>query len=647
MNNKHKTKDERYYAMFDKALNFHAPKFDKDKELVAYYELDQEGLELMKTKPWVYSINTPFATDAVNIRVASLQANDYTGEVEPLSPDDIKMVESVNRAQKEMWKEMNMDSMIDDAILQAAVVGESYAHILYESDAKVGGTNRKRNGKMKAYFVDTSSVHIDPEALSLSTANYICISERITKGELERDYSYFNLKDLASSETPDSRGEIFLGEDQREPVDPVYTKVTIYEKTKGGLEKTILVDKKILVKTEKMKISRFPIAQLVWQKKLKSPYGTSLMAMLLPLQKVYNAIESANANANLQYSNPSFVISEESGIDPAEFAASAGAPGVVYEIASGTNINDAVAPLISQRGIDQGLVITKQELEKNMYKIAGITEQFQGALGTAGNTSSGSDRAIQRAKTVEERILTNIEEFVEDLTHIIIEYIVHGFAGETIYTRGEKKVDGKYDFEAVELPTNMEALEYTFNIELNVRTNYSKEQQKLALMEIWQQERQYGNGNEVMAVNTLDLLKVLEIPQREEIVDRYEQAVSMDSEQKAQLISEIYEIARDLGLDPELANAAVAEVIRGDLDTPALDQFMQMAQDTALQQEQDFENAERDMIQGQEAQRVAQEEAMALEEQQIMELNRGDMEFTPDTGGEEEMDMGDMEFMPN
>ena len=120
-----KTKDERYYAMFDKALNFHSPKFDKDKELVAYYELDQEGLELMKTKPWVYSINTPFATDAVNIRVASLQANDYTGEVEPLSPDDIKMVESVNRAQKEMWKEMNMDSMIDDAILQAAVVGES------------------------------------------------------------------------------------------------------------------------------------------------------------------------------------------------------------------------------------------------------------------------------------------------------------------------------------------------------------------------------------------------------------------------------------------------------------------------------------------------------------------------------------------
>lgn len=627
------TQAEKYYKLFQEALNFHSPKFDKYAELVAYYELDQEKLEIGKRKPWVYKINTPFATDAVNIRVASLQANDYTGEIEPLSPDDVEIIEKMNRAYQEMWKEMNMDSLIDDSILQSSVVGESYVHILYEGGETVGGTNRRRKGKLKPYFVDASSVHIDPEALSLGKANYVCVSERITKKELEINYDYDTSK-LGATEDPESRGEIFLGEDRREPVNPVYTKVTIYQKTKKGLEKTVLIENKILEKTELMLINEFPIAQMIWQKKLKSPYGTSLMEMLLPLQKVYNEIESANANANMQYSSPSFLISEESGIDPAAFAASAGAPGVVYEIQSGVQLSDAVQQLLTNRGIDQGLVVTKQELERSIYKIAGITEQFQGAMGTAGNTSGGTDQAIQRAKTIEERILTNIEEFVEELTKIIIEYIVHGFAGEKIYSRGEKKTDGKYDFEVTELPENMEALEYTFAIELNVRTNYSKEQQRATIMEIWQMENQYSQPNDIKAINTLDLLKVMNIPQRDEIVDRYEKAVGMDSDQRASMIVELTEIARDLGLDPELLNEAIAEIIRGDVDTPALDMLMQEAQMATSE----MEAQEQQTAQLEHGQQIAQMEEQANLEQLVQEQAMGDQEFG--VGGPEEMAEG-------
>ena len=645
------TKAEKYYKMFDDALTFHAPKFDKDRELVAYYELDQEKLEIGKRKPWIHKINTPFATDAINIRVASLQANDYTGELEPLSPDDINLVEKLNRVYQEMWKEMNMDSMIDDSILQSGVVGEAYVHILYDSKESVGGKNRKRKGKLRPYFIDTSSVHIDPEALSLAKATYVCVSERITKKELKLDYPDFNLANLESSETPESRGEIYGGEQRREPVNPVYTKVTIYEKTKKGLEKTVLVDQKILVNTELMQIEEFPIAQMIWQKKLKSPYGTSLMEMLLPLQKVYNEIESANANANMQYSNPSFVVAEDAGINPAEFAASAGAPGVVYEISNAIqDINKAVAPLIPQRGIDQGLVVTKQELERSIYKIAGITEQFLGAMGTAGNTSGGTDMSIQRSKTIEERILANIEEFVESLTKIIIEYIIHGFAGEKIYTRGQKKVDGKYDFETVELPETMEGLEYTFSIELNVRTNYSKEQQKSIMLDIWQMEAQYSQPNDIKAISTLDLLKVLNIPQRDEIVDRYEQAVTMDSEQKAELITELLSTAQELGVDPELTNAAIAEIIRGDVQTPALDEFMLQAQElmsSAEAQEQTVNNIESNQ------QVAAMEENQNLQDL-VAEQSLGDQTFAPEGGMEEEAmglptteeDVENMEFVP-
>ena len=64
------------------------------------------------------------------------------------------------------------------------------------------------------------------------------------------------------------------------------------------------------------------------------------MEMLLPIQKVVNEIESANANANMQYSAPSFVLREDSGIDPEELALSSGSPGTVYVADAGVNVNE-------------------------------------------------------------------------------------------------------------------------------------------------------------------------------------------------------------------------------------------------------------------------------------------------------------------
>lgn len=578
-------KAKRYYKMYQDALVFHQAKFDEYAESVAYYELEQDVLRSNSAKPWVYQINTPFATDAINIRVASLQANDYTGELEPLSPDDIEPVKIMNDLYHEKWRHMNMDAVVDDAILQSAVVGEAYAHVIFNSDKTYGGTKRKNKGELTTYFIDAASVHIDPKALSLKKADYVTISERITKQDVERNYPEFNLENILGGSSPLDRGEVYTGDYLSEKDKDVYTKVTLYEKTRDGIEKTVLLEQSILEDTYTLEVDYIPIAQLLWQKRLKSPYGTSLMSMLLPLQKVLNEIESANANANMQYSSPSFVISEDSGIDPQEFAASAGAPAVVYTINSGLNPREAVAPLLPDRGIDAGLVTTKQELERSIYKLAGITEQFLGSIGTSGNTSTGSDMAIQRAKTIEQRVLTNIEEFVEDLTRIIVSYLAKAHEGETVYGGGEKQNDNNWKFEEFNVPENVGELEYKFSIELNVKTNYSKELQKQQILEIWQMERQY-DMDDIKALNTLDLLKTLNIPQRREIVERYVEAASKDMDQRAQLINEIVLTASTYNIDPELTNASIVELIKGSSKTPNLDAFTQEAQRAQMESEQ-------------------------------------------------------------
>lgn len=580
-------KDASYYHnLFTEAIDLHKERFDEYAELVAYYELQQDHLSSVSLKPWVYQINTPYATDAVNLRVASLQASDYIGELEPLSPDDVEDLKNLNAAYIEQWKVMNMDKDINDAILLGAVMGEANVHIIFDNEKSYGGTNRKNIGQLKSYFLDVSSVQIDPKALNMRDSEYVCVNERITKEKVQRIYPEFNFDSAKLGDSPEDRGEIYAGNDYTtNQEDKVFNLITIYEKVDGAIEKTVLLERSILVDTEKLAIRVFPIAQFKWQKRLKSPYGTSLLQMLLPLQKVLNEIESANANANMQYSSPSYVLSEDSGIDPEDLALNAGAPASVYVVASGIAINDAVQPLIPNRGIDQGLVTTKQELERSIYKLAGVNEQFQGNLGTVGNTSGGADLAMQRSRVIEQRVITNIEEFVEDISIIIVEYLTQAFSGERLYGRGEKKADGSYDFTKFDIPENATELEYKFAIELNVKTQYSKEQQKQMLRELFEVERQYDTG-EPKTLNLLDLLRASNMPQREELVERYTNLMKMDSETKAQLVAEIIMTAEALGIDPELANQAVAEIIRGSQETPMVEQFMLMAEQTQMQQEQ-------------------------------------------------------------
>ena len=71
--------------------------------------------------------------------------------------------------------------------------------------------------------------------------------------------------------------------------------------------------------------------------------------------------------------------------------------------------------------------------------------------------------------------LSILKKFVEDLTGIIVSFIVSGFLGEKIYARGEKRSDGGYNFKEFKVPEDAKEVEYNFFIKLDVKTKYSKE----------------------------------------------------------------------------------------------------------------------------------------------------------------------------
>lgn len=198
-----------YAALFQKARYFDSTRFTEYTENLAFYEGKQSMLSKYSgAKPWVVDINSPYATDAINTRVASLMANDYIGALEPLSPDDEDLIRSLNDAYVNQWHELNMDNIINESILKCAINREAYVHFIYRPNDIKGGTNRLRKGKLEAYFLDPESVLIDPNARDFKDADYIIIIGRISPKMAKIKYGYVSENGYgkgASMYTPQDR----------------------------------------------------------------------------------------------------------------------------------------------------------------------------------------------------------------------------------------------------------------------------------------------------------------------------------------------------------------------------------------------------------------------------------------------------------
>ena len=617
-----------FITMFKQARDFDPDRFEDYRELVAFYEGKQDELSFYQhEQPWVININAPYASDAIDIRVSSLKAKDYIGELYPLSPADVDKVTLLNDLTHVFWKEMQMDDKIDECIEKCAVEREAYIHITYD-DTVFGGTNAVRTGKLKPNFIAPGAVCIDPAAENFKDADFIVITERVSKKYVKEKYKdKFNKEDeMGQVFSPNERGDDYVDNPSSSEVERSVTKLTFYEKVDGSVWKTVLVENKIVEQPEKFFIDVYPITQLRWKKRFKSPYGLSLMDKLLPLQKSVNSIESATTNSALQFASPSFAVNKSSGINAEVFAQVIGAPGVVVSVNG--NPSDVVKQLFTNT-IDKTMISVKEQNEQKIYKLAGVTAEFLGNFGTAGNTASGSNESSARAQIIENDVLSNLETFVQDNMEVIIAFLKSQvFAGEKVYTRSPKKTDGSFDFNEYQIPEtdsvdSLENIEVDYYVELDVKTPSSKEKTKLLLKELYTTERQYDN--EIKVLTLLDVIENYDIPNKQEIRERYKNLVSKDNETKASAILQFSTVSEKYGIDANLISQGIIEFIEGK-ETPTVDTVLRQVEQIIAQQEQ-----QQMLMQQQQLQEIQN-----LEQNIMQQEPTGDEEFNAVASGDEE-----------
>lgn len=594
-----------YTEMYEKAYNFNTERFDAYAELMAFYQGNQHLLKKYRTnRPWVVNMNTPYATVAIENRIASILVNDYEGDLIPLSPEDVDIIEPIDRVYKREWERLDIDRIIRNCVETSAVVREAYCHIILDDKKIYGGTKRKRVGALSAEIIEPGSVLIDPTARNLKDANYMIVLGRISKKEALNTYKKLEgLKIQAPDYMPNQRGEIYYDNDYSTEQEDVFTVWNFYQKSDGKIKKTKLINN-IIVKETTLDISRFPIAQLRWKKAAQSCYGISLMDQLLSLQKSINAIESAITNTAIAYAAPSMMVAKGSGVDPKVVAKSNGAPGVVYSVNG--NLDNAIKPVVPPKIQDEILAI-KQDFEAKIREISGNSNQFMGNIGTAANTVGGAEVAVERAKIIEVNIINNIEDFVEEIVNILVEFIMKMYPNaELTYSNG-KDGEGLWNFDVIKMPkkSEMKDLEYKFYIELDKKSQYSKDKQKQTLMDLFQFERQYDAP--VKTITVSDIIKNSDLINKDEIIARYNNLNSQDAQTKAETIDKIISTANDMGISQDLVIQATAEIISGGNEHPATDKLMQMIEQGFSQQLQEV-NAQADMG------AIAQEDAESMQD---------------------------------
>ena len=586
-------KSREYINKFTKAKTFNNSRQDAYAENMAFYQGNQHLLKKYKNEvPWVVNMNTPYATVAIDNRVSSLLANDYIGDLLPLSMEDTDAVENLDKVYKREWRRMKIDDVVRDCIKGSAVVREYYCHIVLEKNKSIGGKGTKSLGRLKAYAIEPSRIYIDPNARCLRDADYMFVAGRISKEKALKKYKMLeDLKNSADSFTPSDRGEIYYDNDYTTEQDDVFTTLTYYGKSEGKIKRVKLINS-IIVEEKDMPIKNFPVLQMRWKKAAQSCYGLALMDEVLCLQKAITVIESAITNTAMSYAAPSMMVRKGCGVDPRVVAKANGAPGVVYSVDG--NLDNAIKPVIPPKIQDEILNI-KTDFQNQIDKITGNSNQFLGDIGTAGNTSSGANIAVERAKIIEIDVLNNIREFIEDITNVLVDYIINIYSGESLTYNDGKDPNGGYKFSTIELKdkNTLKNANYEYYIELDTKTPYSRDRQKELLLELFRLERQYDTPIKTITVG--DIIKNTSLENKDEIISRFNNLSFQDASDKAQTVSMLVTQCNEYGISQDLANQAVAEIIGNDKDHPAVDSVLKTLEQIFTEQlqanEQKLNNA--------------------------------------------------------
>lgn len=590
-----KNTEKRVIRMINDAVEFR--KSLRDKEYInnmAHYEgLHWNLAENKDESPFLLKSDINHLKNAIDLRLGSLFSESYYGQLEPLSPNDIENINILNNLYRNEWTRLNADDRVEVAIKNACIQDNGYTEISFDEGAIFGGTGTRREGSIVLRDLSTSDVYLDPKAVSIDDCEYIVCKSRKTKNWIKRHMPDWLDKIKSEDISPvdilgDDDGNIYTGRDYNKSTTDLYVINTLYEKYpkeveidtvdeetgKASKEKVTItaikvyyvINDKLIDTDENYPFDEFPIIPMQWEAEPQSPYGIPLVRGLTVPQKVANLIESASNNIAMHYTIPTWLVSEESGIDINKFAKLSSALGVAWKVTG--DVSKAVKQM-EYPAVDEQLIGIKDSFVANIQTYAGVTSQYIGNVGTAGSTAEGTNAAINRATVIDNAPIKQIEKYVEKLSRMIIKFMTRYYKNQTIYIRDTKKqANGEYTFNDFFVDENLEDINYEFTVKLASRSKSDKNRQYNLLKDLYQTQNQYKDPNKV--INIPDLVKAAQLDNYDEMFKRFSDMSEEAFNEKADMIVQIMNIGGTITpngtplIPAELMQQGIIDVLNDD-----------------------------------------------------------------------------------
>ena len=562
-------------------------KGNRDKEYLnnmAHYEgLQWELAENKDESPFFCKSDINHLKNAVDIRLGSLFSESYYGELQPLSPDDVDNIEKLNVLYRDEWKRLNADMHVETAVKNGCLQDNGYVEIDFDESKIFGGTGALREGAIVLRDLATSDVYLDPSATSIDDCDYYVVKLKKTKDWLKRNKPEWleKIKENNLDATILSEGEegnLYKGRDYGKSQNSIYVIDAVHRKyaeereievldeegnpiidtekskfdKKGNLvEPVVLTEKvpvtrikihyiigdKLLETNESYPFDEFSIIPFQWEPIPQSPYGIPLLRGLTIPQKVANLIESAANNVAMHYSTPTWIVSEESGLDINKVAKLANALGMVWKVSG--PVSEAIKQM-DFPDVNEQLIAIKESFVQNIKNYAGTSDTYIGNIGTAGSTAEGTNMAVNRATVIDNSPTSQIQKFVEKLSRMIVKYMTRYYKGHTVYIRDTAKANGKYQFKDFTIEAIYENLSFDFDVKLASRSKSDKNRQYNLLKDIYQLQNQYRDPKKV--INVPDLVKAAQLDNYDDMFKRFSDMSEEAFMEKADMIVQIMNI---------------------------------------------------------------------------------------------------------
>lgn len=234
----------------------------------------------------------------------------------------------------------------------------------------------------------------------------------------------------------------------------------------------------------------YPFAILYDIKQRQEFWGRSIASLIMDNQKLINKVEGIIAMIGTLLQNPQKVISKESGIDPIEAMKYSYAPGHTW-VSNGDPSRAIHWPTPPQ--IPQALVNLAEMAKENIREITGMNEAYMGQSVGSLQTSSGVNSLIDRATMRDKDEMFEIEQYVEDLTRIILGFVTTKYTDERFIRIIEDPARPEETTTFMEfIGADYEGIDYDLEIDVSAHAPISQARRESELTDLMQLQGQYN-----------------------------------------------------------------------------------------------------------------------------------------------------------